>query len=82
MSTMPDEKIRVQSYSGYRTEESPRAFIFRNEEIEITEIIDLWVEEDVRDGKRRRFFRVKGSDGFIHNIYMDDKTREWYLSNT
>jgi hypothetical protein len=76
---MPDEKLEVIFYSGYRGEESPRVFILHNEKIEVLEILGKWIEEDLESKERRRFFKVKGSDGYVHKIYYDEKKREWFL---
>ncbi len=72
------EKISVSSYSGYRGDESPRAFSIRGERIEVIEIMKMWLEEDRETKKRKRFFTVKGSDGFIHKIFYDEETAEWF----
>lgn len=42
---MPDQKIKVIAYAGYRTEETPGAFILQNEKIVVIEILDMWIEE-------------------------------------
>lgn len=76
---MSDERIDVIAYSGYRSEEIPRSFILRNENIKVIEIHDMWIEEDLQGMTRRRFFKVRGSDGFIHKIYHDEKTKEWFI---
>ena len=75
---MPDQKIKVIAYAGYRTEETPRAFILQNEKIVVIEIMDMWIEEGFVNKERKRFFKVKGSDGYIHKIYHDKKTMEWF----
>jgi hypothetical protein len=76
---MPDEIIKVQCHSGYRTEERPLAFILNNETINIVEILDRWIEEGIHDKIRKRYFQVKGSDGLIHKIYFIEKTKEWFI---
>jgi len=78
---MPDEKIEVISYSGYRGEETPRSFLLHNEKIEVLEIQDMWVEEVLEVRVRRRCFKVKGSDGYSHKIYYDEKAEEWFLAS-
>ncbi len=75
---MPDQRIEVIVYSGYRDEETPRAFILQNEKIEVVEILDMWIEEGFVNRVRKRFFKIKGSDGYIHKIYCDSKTMEWF----
>lgn len=76
---MSDKKIAVIAYSGYRNDESPRAFILYDEEITVTEIQSTWLQEDLHDKSRKRFFIVKGSDGYIYKIYYDEKNKEWFL---
>ena len=76
---MPDKKITVIAYSGYRNDESPRAFILYDEEITVKETLNRWLEEDFSGKSRKRYFTVKGSDGYIYNIYYDEKKKEWFL---
>ncbi len=76
---MPDERIEVKSYSGYRSDEAPRSFILGDREIEVASIIDRWTEEGSRDGIRRRFFKVRGSDGLIHKLFLNEVTGEWFV---
>ena len=75
---MSDARIEVIAYSGYRGEETPRAFTLQDERIEVVEIQERWVEEGLKDRIIKRFYRVKGSDGAIHQIFYDEKATEWY----
>ena len=77
---MSDKNITVIAYSGYRNDESPRAFILYDEEITVTETLKKWIEEDLKDRSRKRFFVVKGNDGYTYKIYYDDKKKEWFLA--
>jgi len=77
---MPDEKIEVITYSGYREEESPISLDLYGERIEVLEILSRWIEETLEERIRKRFFRVKGSDGYIYKIYYSEKTKEWFLT--
>jgi len=38
----------------------------------------MWIEEGIEDRVRKRFFKVKGSDGKTHKIYYDEKEMEWF----
>jgi len=76
---MPDERIELTAYSGSRGEEIPRAFILYGEKIEVIGILDMWTEEEFKGRGRKRFFRVKGSDGYTHKIYYDEKKMEWFI---
>jgi hypothetical protein len=77
---MPDELIEVVAYSGYRVEERPRLFITRGEQIEVKGILNMWIEENVKTKKRKRFFRVRGSDGHEYTIYYDEEMMLWFLT--
>jgi hypothetical protein len=75
---MPEEKINVFAYSGFRGEEIPKTFILDEKRIKIVEIQDRWVEEGLGDRATKQFFEVKGSDGANHEIFYDEKTTEWF----
>jgi hypothetical protein len=75
---MSEEKIEVIAYSGYRGEETPRAFTHNQEKIEVIDILNRWVEEAFEEKGTKRFFICKGSDGGIHKIFYDEKSQEWY----
>jgi len=75
---MSDQRIEVIAYSGYRDEEIPRAMIFHNERIEVAEILSSWTEEGLQDRVRKRFFKIKGSDGNLYKIYYNEKAMEWF----
>ncbi len=73
-----EERIEVIAYSGYRGEETPRIILLRRERIEVIEILSQWVEEGSKDRTRKRFYRFKGNDGFVHRIYYDEKAMDWF----
>ena len=73
-------RIEVIAHSGYRSEESPGSFIIHGEKIDIVEILSMWIEEGLEDRIRKRYFKVKGSDGYMHKIYYNEKTKEWYYA--
>jgi len=75
---MSSQKVNVICYSGYRGEEIPRVLILEGKRIEVIEILTSWVEEELENRSRKRFFKFKGSDGNIYKIYYDEKTQEWY----
>jgi len=76
---MTDKKITVIAHSGYRNDESPRAFILHDEEITVEKTLKRWIEEDFYGDSRKRYFTVKGSDGYIYKVYYDEKKKEWFL---
>jgi hypothetical protein len=77
---MDDHRIDVMTYSGYRGEETPRSVLIRNEKIEVVAILSMWIEEGIENKVRKRFFKVKGSDGKTHKIYYDEKETAWFYA--
>ena len=75
------EQIDVISYSGRTGDERPVTFILRGLRIDVAVILDHWIEEGSEDRVRKRYFRVKGSDGNIHRIYYDEKILEWFYAS-
>jgi len=75
---MFEEKIDVIAYSGYRGEETPRTIFLHEKKIEVLEILKMWTEEGVKDRKRKRVFKVKGSDGMIYTVHYDEKFMDWF----
>lgn len=75
---MSYKNIKVITYSGYRSDESPRAFFINGEKITVVEIPDRWIEENLSDKTRKRFFIVKTIDDQKYKIYNDEKTLEWF----
>jgi hypothetical protein len=71
-------KIQVIAYSGYRDEEIPRTIFLHEKKIEVLEILKMWTEEGVKDRKRTRVFKVKGSDGMIYTVHYDEKFMDWF----
>jgi hypothetical protein len=76
---MSAETIEVVAYSGYRGEEYPRSFVIRGEKIEVSEILSMWVEERLGDKRRKRVFRVKGTDGYEYEVHYDEEIKQWFL---
>jgi hypothetical protein len=75
---MREEKTEVTAYSGYRGEESPKAFIRQGRNIAVVKILKRWIQEEAGKKKRRRFFEVRGSDDTIHRIVYDEESFEWF----
>ena len=76
---MSEEKVKVIAYSGYRGEEAPREIVLNDKKIRVVEILSRWIKEGSEDRTIKRFFKVKGSDGSICEIYYDEKNMEWFL---
>ncbi len=76
---MINQKIRVIEYSGYKGEESPRAFIINNKRIDVFKILSAWIEEEVSASDRKRYFTVNGSDNKKYVLYYDCDSMQWYI---
>jgi hypothetical protein len=74
------EDIEVESYAGYKGEESPRAFVHLARRYEILEVLDRWYEGglDPQD-LRHDYFRVKTKDGEIFLIRYTPRFQAWTL---
>jgi hypothetical protein len=75
------EQIDVLSYAGRKGNERPATFVLRGLRIDVAEILDHWIEEGFHDRVRKRYFRVKGSDGNTHRIYYDESVLEWFYTS-
>ena len=66
--------IRVECYSGYRGEETPRRFHIGARCVEVVEELDRWLAPD------HRYFKVRGDDGSIYILRYDESFSTWELS--
>ncbi len=63
---MAYEAIHVECYSGYRLNERPTAFTFRERRREILEIVDRWYEGNIDASLPEiGYFKVKTTEGQI-----------------
>lgn len=67
-------KIRVDCYSGYRGEETPRRFWLEERLVEIKEVVDRWLDPE------HRYFKVVGDDHSTYILRHDSETYEWELT--
>ncbi|HXX53667.1 MAG TPA: hypothetical protein VEI28_03755 [Thermodesulfovibrionales bacterium] len=66
------------AHSGYRGDEKPQAFFINDKKITVVEILDMWIEEDLHDRTRKRFFIMKGLDMRRYKLYRDESTMAWF----
>ncbi len=67
-------KIRVECYSGYKGEETPRRLIIGEQVIEVAKVLDRWLAPD------HRYFKVEGDDGSMYIVRHDMTSLEWELT--
>ena len=64
-------KIRVECYSGYKGEETPRRLIIGEQEIGVVKVLDQWLAPD------HRYFKVEGDNGSIYIVRHDMTSLQW-----
>ena len=63
---MPDERIQVECYIGYKTNERPLAFNYQGRRWEVKEIIDRWYEGGLDPTSPEiDYFKVKTVEGRV-----------------
>ncbi len=67
-------KIRVECYSGYRGEETPRRFWLDGKPVEIQDVLDRWIDP------AHRYFKVVDGDRAVYILRHDAMTFEWDLT--
>ena len=74
------EEISVECYSGYKGEESPRAFIHQGKKFEISAITDRWFEGGMDPaGIQHNYFKVRTSDGDFFLLRHTPRFQSWML---
>jgi hypothetical protein len=72
------EEAAVECYAGYKGEETPRAFSYRDRRIEILEILDRWYEGGIDPaGITHDYFKVKTADGIIFLLRYTPRFQAW-----
>jgi len=66
-------RVRVETYVD-RGVEKPRRIHFDSRQIEIAENIDQW------HGADYRYFKVRGSDGNLYLLRLDEVRADWELT--
>ncbi len=74
------EEIEVESYAGYKGQESPRGFVYQGKRYEVSEILDRWFEGgmDPQD-LQHNYFKVKTITGEIFLIRYTPRFEAWTL---
>ncbi len=78
---MAKEKVEVIAYSGYRGEEIPRAFKWREKKVGVAEIRSRWIKEGVGDRETKRGYELMGTDGVAYSLIYDEQKQEWFCES-
>jgi hypothetical protein len=67
-------RIHVETYAGYRADESPRAFSLGARRVMVAEEIERWLDP------QHRYFKVRGDDGDTYILRHDVPSDGWELT--
>ena len=67
-------QLAVHCYAGYRGEETPRRLMFGERRIEVSEVLDRWLDPT------HRYFKCRGDDGDMYIVRHDTRTGQWELT--
>jgi hypothetical protein len=80
-AVFPDKQIEieVQSYSGYKADEKPRAIFIAGKRYDVVSITDSFLTESSDDRARRHYFHIRCSDASLICFYYDFEKDKWFL---
>ena len=73
--------IQVECYSGWKADESPQRFLWKERWIEVNEIVDRWYQGH-RDPEWpvADYFKVSASDGHSSLLKHDLESDDWHVA--
>ena len=78
---MDFEQITVECYSGYKANERPIAFTYRDRRCRVAEIIDRWYEGGTEPGRPALdYFKVRTEAGGVYILRYNSLFDAWSLS--
>jgi hypothetical protein len=66
--------IRVECYAGHRADVAPQRFFIGQRGIEVSEIIDRWLDP------AHSYFKLRGDDGGIYILRHDQASDAWEMT--
>ena len=73
MSEINDSSIRVECYAGYRAEETPVRFYLGKRCIEVSEVLDRWLDPS------HHYFKLRGDDKGIYILRHSISEQRWEM---
>jgi hypothetical protein len=74
--------ITVETYSGYKADETPRAFFHQGRRYLIEEVIDRWYQASADPTlASASYFKVRTTDGAVFIIKRDNESQTWSLQH-
>ena len=74
MGETSQSRIKVDCYAGYRGEETPVRFYLGKRCIEVSEVIDRWLDPAYR------YFKIKGDDNGIYILRHSTDEDVWEMT--
>ncbi|MBW2631240.1 MAG: hypothetical protein JRC90_05675 [Deltaproteobacteria bacterium] len=75
------EQIHVECYSGYKANERPVAFTFRDQRWEVAEIVDRWYEGSREAGRPALdYFKVRTREGETFLLRYNALFNAWAIA--
>jgi len=72
--------VPVESYSGYKADEYPKAFTIDNKRYEVKEVIDRWYQGDLNpEFPLTNYFRIETTCGNRFILKHDLEDDRWYV---
>jgi hypothetical protein len=66
--------LRVECYAGHRADVAPVRFFIGRRAIEVSEIIDRWLDPV------HSYYKLRGNDGGIYILRHDQATDAWEMT--
>ena len=77
---MKFEVIEVTCYAGYKHNERPLRFIYKDRTVQIAEIIDRWYEGHAASSlPPLDYYKVKGDDGAVYILRYNQLFDTWAI---
>lgn len=76
------EPIDVVCYAGYRAEEKPLTFTYKNRGFNIKKILDRSIEESFADRDTVYRFRVLCVTNETFSLLFDPQENQWFLEES
>ena len=67
-------QVGVSCYAGYRGEQTPQRLMFGERPVEVSEVLDRWLDP------KHRYFKLRGDDGGVYLVRHDTAEDVWELT--
>ena len=74
MAEMSRSAIKVECYAGYRAEETPVRFYLGERCIDVSEVLDRWLDP------AHRYFKLRGNDNAIYILRHSTTEDSWEMT--